>query len=121
MEERSANVVEDSGLLRDGQSNVSGFDGREAMGIEVRSVCTLLQVFDMPASVRFYRDVLGFVRSPVNCSRAYRPERNGSNVQNNRIESTFGLTEIFAKPEVAPSAITTHYFSHGPGCATKLY
>jgi catechol 2,3-dioxygenase-like lactoylglutathione lyase family enzyme len=30
------------------------------MGIEVRSVCALLQVFDMPASVRFYRDVLGF-------------------------------------------------------------
>lgn len=30
------------------------------MSIEVRSVCTLLQVFDMPASVRFYRDVLGF-------------------------------------------------------------
>lgn len=30
------------------------------MSIEVRGVCTLLQVFDMPASVRFYRDVLGF-------------------------------------------------------------
>jgi glyoxylase I family protein len=30
------------------------------MGIEVRGVCALLQVFDMPASVRFYRDVLGF-------------------------------------------------------------
>ena len=30
------------------------------MSIEVRSVCALLQVFDMPASVRFYRDVLGF-------------------------------------------------------------
>jgi catechol 2,3-dioxygenase-like lactoylglutathione lyase family enzyme len=30
------------------------------MGIEVRSVSALLQVFDMPASVRFYRDVLGF-------------------------------------------------------------
>ena len=29
-------------------------------GIEVRGVCTMLQVFDMPASVRFYRDVLGF-------------------------------------------------------------
>jgi hypothetical protein len=26
------------------------------MSIEVRGVCTLLQVFDMPASVRFYRD-----------------------------------------------------------------
>ena len=30
------------------------------MSIEVKSVCTLLQVFDMPTSVRFYRDVLGF-------------------------------------------------------------
>jgi glyoxylase I family protein len=30
------------------------------MSIAVRSVCALLQVFDMPASVRFYRDVLGF-------------------------------------------------------------
>lgn len=28
--------------------------------IEVRGVCTLLQVFDMPTSVRFYRDLLGF-------------------------------------------------------------
>lgn len=30
------------------------------MSIEVRGVRTLLEVFDMPASVRFYRDVLGF-------------------------------------------------------------
>ena len=30
------------------------------MSIKVNGVCTLLQVFDMPASVRFYRDVLGF-------------------------------------------------------------
>lgn len=30
------------------------------MSIEVGGVCALLQVFDMPASVRFYRDVLGY-------------------------------------------------------------
>lgn len=30
------------------------------MSIEVRGVSVLLQVFDMPTSVRFYRDVLGF-------------------------------------------------------------
>jgi glyoxylase I family protein len=30
------------------------------MSIEVRGVITLLSVFDMPTSVRFYRDVLGF-------------------------------------------------------------
>jgi catechol 2,3-dioxygenase-like lactoylglutathione lyase family enzyme len=30
------------------------------MSIDVRGVCALLQVFDMPTSVHFYRDVLGF-------------------------------------------------------------
>jgi glyoxylase I family protein len=30
------------------------------VAIEVRGVCALIQVFDMPASLRFYRDVLGF-------------------------------------------------------------
>lgn len=30
------------------------------MPIEVTGVCALLQVFDMPTSVRFYRDILGF-------------------------------------------------------------
>ncbi|RPI64388.1 MAG: hypothetical protein EHM50_00735 [Lysobacterales bacterium] len=30
------------------------------MAIDVRGVCTLVLVFDMPTSLRFYRDVLGF-------------------------------------------------------------
>ena len=30
------------------------------MPIDVRGLCPLIQVFDMPASLRFYRDVLGF-------------------------------------------------------------
>jgi glyoxylase I family protein len=30
------------------------------MTLRVDGVCALLQVFDMPASLRFYRDVLGF-------------------------------------------------------------
>lgn len=30
------------------------------MGIEIRGMAPLFQVFDMPRSVRFYRDVLGF-------------------------------------------------------------
>ena len=30
------------------------------MSIQVHGVCALLQVFDMPTSLRFYRDVLGF-------------------------------------------------------------
>jgi catechol 2,3-dioxygenase-like lactoylglutathione lyase family enzyme len=30
------------------------------VAIEVRGVCTLILVFDMPTALRFYRDVLGF-------------------------------------------------------------
>jgi catechol 2,3-dioxygenase-like lactoylglutathione lyase family enzyme len=30
------------------------------MGIEIRGMALLLQVFDMPASIAFYRDALGF-------------------------------------------------------------
>jgi catechol 2,3-dioxygenase-like lactoylglutathione lyase family enzyme len=30
------------------------------MAIEIRGMAPLLQVFDMPTSIRFYRDVLGF-------------------------------------------------------------
>ena len=30
------------------------------MAPEIRGLCPLLQVFDMPTSIRFYRDVLGF-------------------------------------------------------------
>ena len=30
------------------------------MPIDMRGLCPLIQVFDMPTSVRFYRDVLGF-------------------------------------------------------------
>jgi catechol 2,3-dioxygenase-like lactoylglutathione lyase family enzyme len=44
------------------------------MAIEMRGLCPLLQVFDMPTSVRFYRDLLGFEvfnssppRSPDDC------------------------------------------------------
>ena len=30
------------------------------MAIELRSICPLIQVFDMPTSLAFYRDILGF-------------------------------------------------------------
>jgi catechol 2,3-dioxygenase-like lactoylglutathione lyase family enzyme len=46
------------------------------MSLELREVCALLQVFDMPTSLRFYRDVLGFTVASSNvpgdhCDWAY--------------------------------------------------
>jgi catechol 2,3-dioxygenase-like lactoylglutathione lyase family enzyme len=36
------------------------------MPLQAGGLCPLLQVFDMPASIAFYRDILGFeVLSPV--------------------------------------------------------
>ena len=44
------------------------------MAIEVQGLAPMVQVFDMPRSIRFYRDVLGFtvteqVQSDVGRSR----------------------------------------------------
>ncbi|HEY3929478.1 MAG TPA: VOC family protein [Candidatus Koribacter sp.] len=30
------------------------------MGVDMRGLCPLIQVYDMPRSLRFYRDILGF-------------------------------------------------------------
>jgi glyoxylase I family protein len=35
-------------------------DSEDYMAIEIRGMAPLLQVFDMPTSIAFYRDVLGF-------------------------------------------------------------
>jgi glyoxylase I family protein len=32
------------------------------VGLTIRGLCPLIQVFDMPSSLRFYRDVLGFAQ-----------------------------------------------------------
>jgi catechol 2,3-dioxygenase-like lactoylglutathione lyase family enzyme len=43
------------------------------MAIEARAVCPLLGVYDMPASVRFYRDKLDF--EVVNTSPELGPDK----------------------------------------------
>jgi glyoxylase I family protein len=45
------------------------------MPIDIRGVCPLLQVFDMPTSVRFYRDLLGF--SLVSNAPLWAPDEFG--------------------------------------------
>jgi catechol 2,3-dioxygenase-like lactoylglutathione lyase family enzyme len=45
------------------------------MALDVRGVTTLLQVYDMPASLRFYRDVLGFAMVSHSPHRGGDPDR----------------------------------------------
>jgi catechol 2,3-dioxygenase-like lactoylglutathione lyase family enzyme len=45
------------------------------MALDVRGATTLLQVYDMPASVRFYRDVLGFETVSHSPHRGGDPDR----------------------------------------------
>ena len=41
----------------------ANYRGRDEVPIAIRGLCPLLQVFDMPTSLRLYRDVLGFAEN----------------------------------------------------------
>jgi glyoxylase I family protein len=43
-----------------GRPGVGQFQGRVTLAMAIRGLCPLLQVFDMPTSLRFYREILGF-------------------------------------------------------------
>ncbi len=60
------------------------------MPLETQGVCPLLQVFDMPTSVRFYRDLLGFEiignsppRSPDDFDWCWLKRENGTELMLN--------------------------------------
>jgi catechol 2,3-dioxygenase-like lactoylglutathione lyase family enzyme len=101
------------------------------MSIEVRGVCALLQVFDMPASVRFYRDVLGFevVQSSaregdqfdwgllrlgeahVMLNTAYEQEYRPPQPETTRVAAHGDTCLYFGAPDV--NAVYEHLRSHG--------
>lgn len=47
------------------------------MAIEVNGVAPLLQVFDMPRSIRFYRDILGFTVTGRSRAQTSNPDEVG--------------------------------------------
>ena len=47
------------------------------MAIEVQGVTPMVQVFDMPRSIRFYRDVLGFTVTQRSKSKSADPDDVG--------------------------------------------
>jgi len=55
------------------------------MGIEIRGMAPLLQVFDMPTSIAFYRDVLGF--EVVSTSKPHEERFDWALLKINGVES----------------------------------
>lgn len=101
------------------------------MSIQVRGVCALLQVFDMPTSVRFYRDVLGFEvvqtspragdqfdwgllrlgNAEVMLNTAYEQEFRPSQPEATRIAAHGDTCLYFGAPDV--DAVYEHLRAHG--------
>ena len=101
------------------------------MSIEVRGVCVLLQVFDMPTSVRFYRDVLGFEvvqtsppegdqfdwgwlrlgESQLMLNTAYEQEFRPAQPDATRIAAHDDTCLYFSAPDV--DAVYQHLLAHG--------
>ena len=82
------------------------------MPYELRGVCPLLQVFDMPASLAFYRDALGFGIVESAPARPDAPDRFGwvwlrRGGADLMLNSAYDLDEV--RPErVAASRVAAH-------------
>jgi catechol 2,3-dioxygenase-like lactoylglutathione lyase family enzyme len=84
------------------------------MPIDIRSLCPLLQVFDMPTSVRFYRDILGFalvsnapLRAPDEFGWCLLKHTDGAEIM---LNTAYDYGERPEAPEPARSA------AHGDTC-----
>jgi glyoxylase I family protein len=77
------------------------------MELNIGGLCPLLQVFDMPTSVKFYRDVLGFeVVSPI-------PEDNNCDWVLLRLnDSELMLNTAYEAGERPPAADTARIAAH---------
>ena len=70
------------------------------MTIDVRGVCTLVLVFDMPTSLKFYRDVLGFEVIATNNDDA------GDNVVSGTL---FGVRQVYDEARSATEWVRDQY------------
>jgi glyoxylase I family protein len=79
------------------------------MGIEIRGMAPLLQVFDMPTSIVFYRDALGF--EVVTTSEPHRERFDWELLELNGVELMLNTAyEDDARPLVPdPARIAAHH------------
>ena len=84
------------------------------MAIEMRGVCPLIQVFDMPTSVRFYRDVLGFEVAEHAPLRG--PDEFGWCLLRHESDTEIMLNTAYDYGERPPTPDPTLVASHGDTC-----
>jgi uncharacterized glyoxalase superfamily protein PhnB len=72
------------------------------MSIEIEGLAPLLQVFDMPTSIRFYRDVLGF--KVVSTSPALSENPDDVNWAMLQLSGTTLMLNTAYEPEFRPSS-----------------
>ena len=85
------------------------------MSIEIQGVAPLLQVFDMPTSIRFYRDVVGF--EVVNSSQVLSDNPDDVNWVMLRLSGTTIMLNTAYEPESRPPAPDPNRFpAHDDTC-----
>src|SRR5271157_4211593 len=85
------------------------------MSIEVKDLAPLLQVFDMPISIRFYRDLPGF--TVVNTSAALSDNPDDVNWCMMRLGEAEVMLNTAYEPEARPPAPEADRFAgHGDTC-----
>ena len=84
------------------------------MPIETKGICPLLQVFDMPTSVRFYRDILGFELVTNAAMRA--PDEFGWCLLRRSDGSELMLNTAYDDGERPPESDPARVDAHGDTC-----
>jgi catechol 2,3-dioxygenase-like lactoylglutathione lyase family enzyme len=85
------------------------------LSIDIRGVCPLLSVFDMPRSIRFYRDLLGL--ELVENSKTFRgiPDNFGwAMLRLNGAEVM--LNSAYEPDDPLPDPAPTQFVNHGDTC-----
>ncbi len=85
------------------------------MSIEIQGICPLLQVFDMPTSIKFYRDLLGF--QVVHTSPTLSDDQDDVNWAMLRKNGAPVMLNTAYEPESRPPAPEPERFTgHGDTC-----
>ncbi len=85
------------------------------MSIEVQGLAPLLQVFDMPTSIRFYRDVLGFTVTGTSPALSDNPDHvNWSMLELNG--ATVMLNTAYDPEDQPASPETSRWSGHQDSC-----